>query len=104
MLKQYIDRDNLIVSPVSIVSSVHSEPSEGDFDGMNFQSEQSPSKLQNSDILKNLDKKLSHLNPEQRTELKTPTFDIPCKLNGIYHGVEIDDDDDAKPVNNILIE
>ena len=76
---------------------------------MNFESDLSSSTLQNSDILKNLDKKLTHLNPEQRTELKTSTFeydrlfpDIPCKLNGIYHGAEIDVD--AKPVNNILIE
>ena len=84
---------------MSIASSVHSEPSEGDFDGMDFESDQSSSKLQNSDILKNLDKKLTHLNPEQRTELETSTFEYErlnfqtfLVLNGIYRGAEIDDD------------
>ena len=60
------------------------------------------SKLQNSDILKDLDKKLSHLNQTQRNELKMlileyePLFpDILTRTDQIYHDVDIEG---SKPI------
>ena len=54
------------------------------------------SKLQNSDILKALDKKLAHLNQTQRDELKMLILeyehlfpDIPTRTDQIYHDVDI---------------
>ena len=53
------------------------------------------SKLQNSDILKDLDKKLSHLDQTQRDELKMLILeyeqlfpDIPARTDQIYHDVD----------------
>ena len=55
------------------------------------------SKLQNSDIFKNLDKKLSHLIQTQRDELKMLILeyerlfpDIPARTDQIYHDVDIE--------------
>ena len=56
------------------------------------------SKLQNSDILKDLDKKkLSHLDQTQRDELKMLILkyehlfpDIPTRTDQIYHDVDIE--------------
>ena len=71
MLKQYIDRDSSSVTPISVVSSVPQEQSEMNSEDMKFtKSDPASSKLQNSDILKDLDQKLSHLGPVQRKELK----------------------------------
>ena len=54
------------------------------------------SKLQNSDILKDLDKKLSHLDHLERDELKMLILeyehlfpDIPTRRDQIYHDVDI---------------
>ena len=64
MLKQYIDRDSSSVTPISVVSSVPQEQSEVNSEDMKFtKSDPASSKLQNSDILKDLDQKLSHLDP-----------------------------------------
>ena len=56
------------------------------------------SKLQNSDILKDLDKKLSHLDPVQRKELKQLLHeyehlfpDIPTRTDKIYHDLNVED-------------
>ena len=53
-------------------------------------------KLQNSDILKDLDKKLSHLDQTQRDELKMLVLehehlfpDIPTRTDQIYNDVNI---------------
>ena len=67
MLKEYVDRDSSNVAPVKVISSVPKTQSqmnceEVDFEEMNFhKTDPTCSKLQNSDILKDLDKKLSHL-------------------------------------------
>ena len=60
------------------------------------------SKLQNSGILKDLDKKLSHLDQTQREELKMLILeyehlflDIPTRTDQIYHDVDIED---SKPM------
>ena len=72
MLKQYIDRDSSSVTPISVVSSVPQEQSEMNSEDMNLiKSDPASSKLQNSDILKDLDQKLPHLDPVQRKELKS---------------------------------
>ena len=61
------------------------------------------SKLQNSDILKDLDKKLSHLDQTQRDELKMLILeyehlfpDIPTRTDQIYHDVDIEDSNRIK--------
>ena len=71
MLKQYIDRDSSSVTPISVISSVPQEQSEMNSEDMNLiKSDPASSKLKNSDILKDLDQKLSHLDPVQRKGLK----------------------------------
>ena len=65
---------------------------------MNFhKTDPTCSKLQNSDILKDLDKKFSHLDQTQREELKMLILeyehlfpDIPTRTEQIYHDVDID--------------
>ena len=61
------------------------------------------SKLQNSDILKDLDPKLSHLDPIQRKELKQLIHeyehlfpDIPSGTDKIYHDVNVEDSQPVK--------
>ena len=71
---------------------------------MNFvKSDPLSSKLQNSDILKDLDQKLSHLDSDKRLELKQLILeyghlfpDIPSRTDKIYHDVDIIDG--SKPV------
>ena len=76
MLKEYVDRDGQNVAPVNVISSVPQKQSEMnckevDCEEMSFhKTDPTCSKLQNSDILKNLDKKLLHLDQTQRDELK----------------------------------
>ena len=68
MLKEYIGRDNSVVTPIN---SVPHEQSQMDSNDMNFvKSDPSSSKLQYSDILKDLDQNLSHLDLVKRNELK----------------------------------
>ena len=59
-LKKYIDRDSSVISSVNLVNSVPHEQNQMDTEDMNFvKSVPSLSKLQNSDILKDHDQKLS---------------------------------------------
>ena len=58
------------------------------------------SKLQNSDIVKGLDKKLSHLYQPQRDELLILEYehlfpDMPTRTDNIYHDVDIEG---SKPI------
>ena len=70
---------------------------EVDCEEMNFdKTDPTYSKLQNSEILKGLDKKLSHLDQTQRDELKMLILeyehlfpDIPARADHIYHDVDI---------------
>ena len=70
---------------------------------MNFhKNDPTCSKLQNSDILKALDKKLSDLNQTQRDEMKILILeyehlfpDIPTRTDQIYHDVDIEG---SKPI------
>ena len=64
---------------------------------MNFvKSDPALFKLKNSDILKDLDQKLSHLSSDKRLELKQLILDyehlfpdIPSKTDKMYHAVEL---------------
>ena len=104
MLKKYIDRDSSVISSVNLVSSVPLEQNQMDSEDMNFvKSDPASSKLKNSDILKDLDQKLSHLSSDKRLELKQLILeyehlfpDIPSKTDKIYHDVELIDG--SKPV------
>ncbi|MCG8117700.1 MAG: RNase H-like domain-containing protein [Candidatus Thiodiazotropha endolucinida] len=97
MLKEYIDRDNISLKSVNLVSSDPLESSDNDCEDFNsMKSDPTSSKLQNSDILRNLDQKLSHLEPSQRDELKKLILeykhlfpDIPTRTDKIFHDVEI---------------
>ena len=103
MLKKYIDRDISFISSVNLVNNVPLEQNQMDPEDMNFvKSDPALSKLKNSDILKDLDQNLSHLNPDKRLELKQLILkyehlflDIPSKTDKIYH-VELIDG--SKPV------
>ena len=108
MLKEYVDRDSSNVAPVNVINSVPQKQSEMnceevDCEGMNFhKTYPTCSKLQNSDILKDLDKKLSHLDQIQRDELKMLILeykhlfpDIPTRTDQIYHNVDIEG---SKPI------
>ena len=87
-----------------LVNSVPHEQNQMDSEDMNFvKSDPSSSKLQNSDILKDLDQKLSHLDSDKRLELKQLILeyehlfpDIPSRTDKIYHDVYIIDG--SKPV------
>ena len=81
MLKEYVDRNSVNVTPVNVNSSVPQKQSEMNCEEMNCEemnceemnfhkTDPTCSNLQNSDILKDLDKKLSHLDQTQRDELK----------------------------------
>ena len=104
MLKKYIDRDSSVISTVNLVNSVPLEQNQMDTEDMNIvKSDPSSSKLQNSDILKDLDQKLSHLDSDQRLELKQLILehehlfpDIPSRTDKIFHDVDIIDG--SKPV------
>ena len=108
MLKEYVDRDSSDVAPVNVISSVPQKQSEMNCEEMNCEemnfhkTDPTCSKLQNSDILKDLDKKLSHLDQTQRDELKMLILeyehlfpDIPTRTDKIYHDVDIEG---SKPV------
>ena len=103
MLKEYVDRDGSNLAPVNVISSVPQKQSEMNCEEMNCEemnfhkTDPTCSKLQNSDILKDLDKKLSHLDQIQRDELKMLILeyehlfpDIPTRTDQIYHDVDIE--------------
>ena len=85
MLKKYIDRDSSVISSVNLVSTVPLEQNPMDSEFMNFvKSDPASSKLKNSDILKDLDQKLSHLSSDKRLELKQLIFDMSTYFR-IFH-------------------
>ena len=68
-----------------------------------IKSDPASSKLQNSDILKDLDQKLSQIDPVQRKELKQLIHeyehifpDTPTRTNTIYHDVNAEDSQPVK--------
>ena len=67
MLKEFVDRDSSNATPVNVIGSVPQKQSETNCENIDYEEMNSNkpdptcSKLQNSDILKDLDKKLSNL-------------------------------------------
>ena len=105
MLKEYFDRDSSISKPITVVNTVPQESNvfepEVNSDFID-KSDPGPSKLENSDILKILNNKLSHLEPSQQEELKQLIHeyrhlfpDIPTRTDKIYHDVIVED---SKPI------
>ena len=105
MLKEYFDRDSSISKPITVVNTVPQESNvfepEVNSDFID-KSDPGPSKLENSDILGNLNNKLSHLEPSQQEELKQLIHeyehlfpDIPSRTDKIYHDVIVED---SKPI------
>ena len=105
MLKEYFDRDSSISKPITVVNAVPQESNvfepEVNSDFID-KSDPGPSKLENSDILRNLNSKLCHLEPSQQEELKQLIHeyehlfpDIPTRTDKIYHDVIVED---SKPV------
>ena len=105
ILKQYFDRDSSISKPIIVVNTVPQESNvfepevNSDFTDKSYPG---PSKLENSDILRNLNDKFSHLEPSQQEELKQLIHeyehlfpDIPTKTDKIYHDVIVED---SKPI------
>ena len=105
MLKEYIDRDSSISKPITVVNNVPQESnvSEPDVNSdFSDKSDPGPSKLEKYDILRNLNNKLSHLEPSQQEEMKQLIHeyehlfpDIPTRFNKIYHDVLVED---SKPI------
>ena len=101
MLKQYFDRDSSISKPVTVVNTVPQESNVFEHEvNSDFIDKSDPglSKLENSDILRNLNNKLSHLEPSQQEELKQLIHeyehlfpDIPTRTDKIYHDVIVED-------------
>ena len=105
MLKEYFDRDSSISKPITVVNTVPQESNvfepEVNSDFID-KSDPGPSKLENSDILRNLNNKLSHLEPSQQEELKQLIHeyehlfpDIPTRTDKIYHDVIVEN---SKPI------
>ena len=105
MLKEYFDRGSSISKPITVVNAVPQESNvfepEVNSDFID-KSDPGPSKLENSDILRNLNSKLCHLEPSQQEELKQLIHeyehlfpDIPTRTDKIYHDVIVED---SKPV------
>ena len=73
MLKEYFDRDSSISKPITVVNTVPQESNVFQ-PGVNSdfidKSDPGLSKFENCDILRNLNNKLSHLEPSQQEELK----------------------------------
>ena len=111
MLKKYVNRDSSfecsvgLVTPVSFPDAENEQLiSEDSIENLNDPDIQINSKmlssprLNNSDILNNLDSKLGHLNPEEPDQLaqlivdyKHLFPDVPSKTDKIFHDVDIGD-------------
>ena len=75
MLKKFINRESSVISSVNHVNYVPLEQNQIDSEDINFvKSDLELSKLKNSDILKDLDQKLSHLSSDKRLERKQLIF------------------------------
>ena len=100
MLKPYVDRDSIVtVHPVNVATSDPDEVVSSCSENFNLPG---TAKLMNSDILQDLDSKLSHLLPSQRQDLEhlLKEFghlfpDVPTRTDKIYHDVDVGD---ATPV------
>ena len=117
MLKPYVERDSTVAHSIGLVASsekeatiplhvnneiVDNEAVDPEIHIKYDVKMLGSSGIQNSDILKNLDSKLEHLDPIQRQQLKGLILeyehlfpDVPSRTNKIFHDVEVGD---SKPV------
>ena len=104
MLKEYFNRDSSISKPITVVNTVPQESNVFELEvNSDFidKSDPGPSKLENSDILRNPNK-LPHLEPSQQEELKQLIHehqhlfpDIPTRTDKINNDVIVED---CKPI------
>ena len=101
-MKEYVDRSNsLTVLPVNVnVAMLESDETVDNF--KEIADLPGTAKLKNSDVLRDLDSKLSHLSQSQRQDLEHLLHDfehlfpdIPNRTDKIYHDVDVGD---ATPV------
>ena len=103
MLKPYFDRNNSDVKPVTVTKSLPNSKTDNNESVNSENSDPGSAKLINSTILENLDRKLQHLELEEREELKQLIHeyehlfpDVPTRTDKIYHDVAMDEN--VKPV------
>ena len=100
MLKEYIDRNqnNDNAKPVCSVNLNESNHDEDECNSNNSHEKQPdyPNKLQNSDVLNNLNEKLGHLSDSHRSEVtqliherKDIFPDVPSVTNASVHDVDV---------------
>ena len=105
MLKPYVERNSdPVLQPVS-VNVVVSEPKEdlgSDLSSNSF-GPTDTTRLTNTDVLRNLDSKLSHLSESQRQDLEKLLLeiehlfpDVPTRTDQIYHDVDVGNADPIK--------
>ncbi len=95
MLKEYVERNSLANHVINLVIPV--PPKEDSHEGIQLDSTNlGTTSLQNSEVLENLDQKLSHLQDQEKSELKQLLCeykhlfpDVPTRTNKIFHDVEI---------------
>ena len=98
MLKPYLERNSDVVVQPADVNVVVSEPKEelGSELSSNSFGPTDTTRLTNSDVLWNLDSKLSHLLQSQRQDLEKLLVefehlfpDVPSRTDKIYHDVDV---------------
>ena len=105
ILKESLTEIAVSLKPITVVNTVPQESNvfepEVNSDFID-KSDPGQSKLENSDILRNLNNKLSHLEPSQQEDLKQLIHeyehlfpDIPTRTDKIYHDVIVED---SKPI------
>ena len=100
MLKKYIERsDNVTTQPVCSIGPIQEGNHNDEVDQVvnsDGKQHEYPVKLQNSDVLANLDDKLSHLPEDEKCELKQIIHewedifpDVPSRTNVAFHDIDI---------------
>lgn len=101
MLKEYHERTSKC-QPVVAVAPVTLEGNDDAENSFDFKEFEQQMKLNNSDVLTNLDSKLTHLNSDEREEIKNLVYsfenlfpDVPNRTTAACHDVDVSD---AKPI------
>ena len=105
MLKPYVERNSDLALEPATVNVVVTEPKEELSNELssNAFSPTDTTRLTNSDVLRNLDSKLSHLSQSQRQDLEKLLLefehlfpDVPTRTDQIYHDVDVGNADPVK--------
>ena len=105
MLKPYVERNSDLALEPATVNVVVTEPKEELSNELssNAFSPTDTTRLTNSDVLRNLDSKLSHLSQSQRQDLEKILLefehlfpDVPTRTDQIYHDVDVGNADPVK--------